>query len=276
MNDYTLEKLKKTQIEILDEIVRICKNHNLTYFLISGTLLGAVRHKGFIPWDKDIDIAMPRNDFEKLRQLSETELNSKYFFQDCRTDPSYYLSFAKVRKNNTLYEESYTEKIDTHKGIFIDIFILDNAKKQKGLLQHLQGFFFWLFRYIIWVKRVVKTYKPKKPLHLICYILSLPIPYGFAVGILQKIMSYNKNEKSAYFVNLTSRRGYVKQTIKKEKYLPAVQLEFEGKMYDAPCDWDYILTRIYSDYIKIPNEDEIEYPNKIKKIEFELEGKRHG
>ena len=93
-----LRKLQLTQLEILTEVVRICHSNKLRYYLIGGTLLGAIRHKGFIPWDDDLDIAMPRKDFVKFISICRTELNSRYFLHYYTTDFNYYLPFAKVRK----------------------------------------------------------------------------------------------------------------------------------------------------------------------------------
>lgn len=96
-NDY-LRNLHSTMIEILDEFDRICNKHNLTYFLIGGTLLGAVRHKGFIPWDDDMDLAMPREDYEKFINVYYKELNDKYYLDNFNNNKLYYLNFSKIRK----------------------------------------------------------------------------------------------------------------------------------------------------------------------------------
>ena len=92
-----LIKLHQSEIKILDEIVRICDKYNLQYFLIGGTLLGAVRHKGFIPWDDDLDIAMPRNDYEKFISISKNELKDDFILDDISTNEQYWQIFAKVR-----------------------------------------------------------------------------------------------------------------------------------------------------------------------------------
>jgi len=129
MNANQLKRLQNIEYEILQEIVRICEKNNLSYFLIGGTLLGAVRHKGFIPWDDDLDIAIPRKDYEKFLKICQTQLNSDYFLHCNKTDPDYWLPFAKVRKKNTLFDEKSITSIETHKGIYNDVFPLDNAKK---------------------------------------------------------------------------------------------------------------------------------------------------
>src|SRR5690554_4415622 len=125
MDQKTLKKLHNVQIEILNQIVKICNQNKLTYFLIGGTLLGAIRHKGFIPWDDDLDIAMPRKDYEKFLELCQGYLGDEYYLHCSKTDPKYWLPFAKVRKNNTIFEEKSIQTINSHKGIYVDIFPLD-------------------------------------------------------------------------------------------------------------------------------------------------------
>ena len=124
-----LRKLQLTEIEVLDEIVRICKKHKLQYFLLAGTCLGAVRHSGFIPWDDDIDIGMPREDYEKFLNIALDELDEKYFLQYYKTDENYYLGFAKVRKNNTSFITKGFEKKKGHQGFFVDIFPRNKGKQ---------------------------------------------------------------------------------------------------------------------------------------------------
>lgn len=113
--------LQKVEFDILVEFDRICRKFNLKYFLFSGTLLGAVRHGGFIPWDDDIDVAMPINDYYKFVKICKTELGEDYFLQTYNTD---YVNFwyAKIRKNNTTMLESGFENVNMHHGVWIDIF----------------------------------------------------------------------------------------------------------------------------------------------------------
>ena len=105
MTNDELRKLQLVQKEILDEVVRICNKYNFTYFLSSGTLLGAVRHKGFIPWDDDVDISMFREDYMKFVDVVRNELGDKYAYMDYNVDKNYALCFSKILKKNTVLLE---------------------------------------------------------------------------------------------------------------------------------------------------------------------------
>lgn len=121
-----LRKLQETELEILLETDRICRKYEILYQLSGGTLLGAVRHKGFIPWDDDVDICMLREDYNRFLSICEKELGEKYFLQTYETDSEFFHSFARIRKNNTLALQRQYKGMDMHHGIFIDVFPLDN------------------------------------------------------------------------------------------------------------------------------------------------------
>lgn len=254
MNLDILKKLQTVELEILQEVVRICEDNSITYYLIGGTLLGAIRHKGFIPWDDDLDIAMPRNDYEKFIKLCKKHLNNNYFLHCNQTDPKYWLPFAKVRKNGTIFEEKSMTTIESHKGIFIDIFPLDNANKQRSLIQNIQAFITKRISSIIYYKRGLNIGKPNLKMRIFLLIIK-PIKISLLSNFQQKIMAYNSNDKSNYYVNLGSNYNYIKQTISKDKYYPLKKAEFDGNLFNVPNDWDYILTRIYGDYMQLPPEE---------------------
>jgi lipopolysaccharide cholinephosphotransferase len=120
-----MNELQKKQLEILKEFDRVCRENNLTYFANGGTCIGAIRHNGFIPWDDDVDVMMPREDYEKLLKLQNPWSDSKYFLQTFRTDKHYVLNFAKLRDSSTTYLESLFYNIRQNHGVWIDIFPLD-------------------------------------------------------------------------------------------------------------------------------------------------------
>lgn len=269
MNDEILKKLQMAELDILKEVVRVCEKNELTYYLVGGTLLGAIRHKGFIPWDDDLDIAMPREDYEKFLRISKSEMKAGYWVHFIDSDANYWLPFAKVKKEGTIFDEQNSKNIESDKGIFIDIFPLDNARREKSIFQNIQARICKKMSTIILWKRGFYKHKPKFMLSIVLFVLSNVTVFHLS-NHQQKLMSICKDEDAKYFVNLGSNYNYVKQTISKNKYFPPVMVEFEGGFYNAPKDWDYILKRIYGDYMKLPQEDMRVTHNPVK-LKFEGE-----
>ena len=110
MEQEILRKVQMTQLEIAKEIRRVCEENNIRYFLADGTFLGAVRHQGFIPWDDDMDLAMPRADYERFCRIAPEKLDPKYCLQTWYSDPNYALPFGKVVKRNTVYLEGRAQR----------------------------------------------------------------------------------------------------------------------------------------------------------------------
>lgn len=125
--DEKRKKLWAVEIDLLVEFDRVCKKHNLKYFLMGGSLIGAMRHNGFIPWDDDIDVAMLREDYEKLLKIGASEFKEPYFLQTPQTDEGYYFSFAKLRNSNTSAISHAFRYEKFNQGILMDIFPLDNC-----------------------------------------------------------------------------------------------------------------------------------------------------
>lgn len=266
MNNIHLEKLKKVQLDILEYITQICRKNKLDYFLIGGTLLGAVRHKGYIPWDDDLDIAMPRSDYEKfIKVFTSTD---KFIIEDY-SDKNYWLPFIKVRNKNTLYIEDSQIYYKGNKGIWVDIFPLDNGSKEKSFIEWFQFKATFALRTSISKKANIIIEKKQNIINeFICKMLSL-LPYNFLLYCQKNIMTLNKDNNSKYFINLGSQYGYNKQIHLKNKYYPIKQLEFEGKKYNVPNDYNYLLTKIYGkNYMELPPKDK-QITHNPKKIKFE-------
>ena len=248
----TLKKLHETQIEILDDFVSICKKHNLTYFLIGGSLLGAVRHQGFIPWDDDIDIGMPRKDYDEFIKIGTKELGNKYYLDCFETNKDFYLPFAKIKMNGTIFDEEVSHNLETHKGIYIDIFAFENIKNTKKIGK---------IRAII-IKSIVDTmfYKHKmrslkKVRHASLVLFLNLFPKRFLMKIQQKLMKFNKNDNSLYVNPLSGSYAYEKETNLRTTILPVKEVLFEGKYYNGMNDNDTYLKKIYGDYMKLPPEE---------------------
>lgn len=268
MEECILKKLHKYEVEILDEIVKICEKYNLEYFLIGGTLLGAIRHKGIIPWDDDLDIAMPREDFEKFIDICSKEFNERFILDFHNVNNKYWNCFAKVRLKNTIFAEKQMEAYNGNKGIWVDIFPLDKSGKPK--ISKIQKKLVNIFQRIMYIKTGI--YSDKKFRRIGNFVVNKILFFlnNNFWGMLQtKVMKIqNNNKKSLNFINFGSQYGIKKQTHPIDKFLPTVEVEFENKKYKAPGDYDYVLTKIYGDYMKLPPEEKRVTHNPLK-IRFE-------
>ncbi len=131
---YVNEKMKlvwKTELELLKKFISVCEKYNLKYYMAGGSLLGAIRHSGFIPWDDDIDIDMPRDDYNKLLEIAKYEFTDPIFFQTTYTEQNYVRPHAQIRNSNTTAIVSHEKGLYFNQGIFIDIFPLDSVPTNK-------------------------------------------------------------------------------------------------------------------------------------------------
>lgn len=257
----TLEELKQTLLEIMIDFDKFCKENDLNYFLIGGTLLGAVRHKGFIPWDDDLDVVMPREDYEQFIDLFQKKGYSDYVIQSIETDTNYWLPFAKLRKKNTLYDDLPTRYVKSHRGIFIDIFPLDHAHEPDNFVQGIKVRTAKLLRKVADFKTTALFSKDTGSTGK--YIVKQTVAFLFkpistrTILIWQKKLIAGLNGKDTdYFINVGSQYHYKKQTMPKNIYFPATQLLFEGELFDVPGNYEYVLERIFTkNYMQLPPED---------------------
>lgn len=262
----TLEKLHEVELEIMDEFIKICKKHNLEYFLTGGTMLGAIRHKGFIPWDDDIDVGMMRKDYDLFIEYAKEELDDKYLLDCFETNKEYYLPFAKIRKKNTIFDEEDNHHLNNHKGIFIDIIPFENAAKPDSFKQKIQAI---LVRNItdtmFYKKKIRKLNKSRHPLFVA--ILSI-IPNSQLMKLQKKLSKLNKNDNSEYAVALAGTYGYQKETMKRSYFIPSKKIKFENREYQGMNNPDAYLTRIFGNYMELPPKEKRRNHMPLK-IEFE-------
>lgn len=250
-NISNLRRLQLSQLMIAKEIKRICDANGISYFLASGTLLGAVRHKGFIPWDDDLDIGMPRDDYEKfLRVFKESADTKKFFLQTYDSDQEYGLSFAKVKINGTYFFESTMSKVNCHKGIFVDVFPFDAAASTR-VMEKVHIFLYQIFSKMFLYRRNFiprGSDKLKYSISRVIHYSALLCPEFLLKNLTLATMKFFSND-AKHLVNLCGDYGYRERINVDERF---EEILFEDVLFKVPCCRKEYLTNIYGDYMQLP------------------------
>lgn len=245
MNKIETEELKKLQIQILKNVSGFCDKYNIRYFLSYGTLIGAIRHNGYIPWDDDIDICMPRPDYERFLSLYNKE-SETFKVIEHRIDENYKLPFAKVHDTKTVMNELLYIK-DSF-GVYIDVFPIDAVKSPKQLkLSFIWNKFLNTKRAIIDNKRPVSK-------NIIIYlgkIILFPLSINFILNQINKVARQASFEKSLYAANIVSSYGEC-EIMPKLFYSEYIKHTFEDEKYNIPKEYHSILTKTYGNYMQLP------------------------
>ncbi len=246
-----MKKVWQVELDLLSKFMEVCEKHNLTYFLISGSLIGVVRHQGFVPWDDDIDIGMSREDYNKLLKISQEEFKNPYFFQTPYND-KIYRGHAQLRNSNTsaiLPSEIYASY---NQGIFIDIFPFDEYPKTK-IQRKIQK------TRLHFLEKVMNSYiKPKHESLKSKVFYSLIFPfvklfhYENVYRHYEKICSKYNGKGSNTISNIGFKYGrdkyeHPKEYFKKDMLTKAKFMNLEVVI---PKEYDKILTRQYGEYMK--------------------------
>ena len=244
-----LEEVKKIQVEILKEVTRFCEDNGLRYFLAYGTLLGAVRHKGYIPWDDDIDIHMPRPDYEKFLELYSKKEGARYEVVTHEKDKNYHVPFAKIYLKGTLVSEYFYKQ--SVFGVYIDIFPLDGIKSRWQAYLCGQG-----------VRCMyIKTFKfceglsiARKLRLMVTKLILLPLSSHFILKTMRSIATKYNYQDCEYVCSFGSRTA-LREILPRTVFDEHVFLHFEGSEYRAPKGYDTYLTYKYGNYMQLPPVD---------------------
>lgn len=245
ISDETKSLLISKQIEILDDIYDFCDKHNLKVSLSFGTLLGAVRHHGYIPWDHDIDIMMPRNDFNKFCKLYAKE-TGKFFLQTIYTDRGYRWSFAKVRDSNTTFIEPYFTQSTINQGIWVDIFPYDHSSKN-SFLNKVQ---------LILVALKYEVMNPLNTNKMGRRFMASLFGYPWMMTVLVNLIAFLGKGSKTFADFSTNRLTAVCKV--DDLFDDFTLLTFEGKQYKCVARYDEYLRINYGDYMEMPSDQSLD------------------
>lgn len=261
MTETEIRNYQLSQLELLEQTDKICTELNIHYYMIAGTVLGAIRHGGFIPWDADIDIAMKREDYEKFRTYWLENPSERFVYQHYSTEKNHLSPHAilRIKGTHVFYKEREVGTFcPQHDGIYMDIFPLDDApiqeSKQKKQMKKIK-----------FIKRVIdfkiaRTYGSqtgmlKRILKKIIQICLTPFSLQYLNKILDDTMKKHDGAGSGYIVSMASHYSYWKQLMPIEMYGDPIRVNFENRLFCAPAKIDEYLKKLYGDYMKLPPED---------------------
>ncbi|KXB47780.1 hypothetical protein HMPREF3188_00373 [Tissierellia bacterium KA00581] len=257
----SMQEIKKIELDILKYIHNFCIKNNIKYFINYGTLLGAIRHKGFIPWDDDIDIMMPRDEYEKFINLFSKD-DSIYKIVSMDSNKQYFNNFIKVINSRTKIEDEKNYK--TYEcGIFIDIFPYDkfNDFNIVNKTYNLES-----FKLLTISKKHNIQYgdsKIKDLIRLIFWIILRPFSARFFAKKIDKIIK-KKTDKNGKYVGVLGEKLKEKAVFNYDIFNELIEVDFENNKFFAPKEYDKILSQYYGDYMKFPPVEKQKYSHEIK------------
>ena len=262
LSENTKRAVHEVQLDLLKQFIRVCQKHHLRFYPCGGTLLGCIRHEGFIPWDDDIDIDMPREDFDKLSSLAASEFKAPVFFQTAESDPGYFSGHAKLRNSNTTEIIPEDLFFDYDKGIFIDIFPLDHIPDRSFHADWYCMKIFILRNLIILGSPAYYAYPHKRIVrlfHPVCEILYRTVTLKRHNRIYEKLCRKYSSHKKAKRIAPVSAFPLRKAV----RWEPELFEGFEYKRFESvslpvPASYNTILHRQFGDY-RVPRKEKSQH-----------------
>ena len=257
--EYNLDSMHKQVMIVMKEIDRICQKHNIEYFLCAGSVLGAVRHKGFIPWDEDIDVGMIRKEYDRFVEIVKKELKDGFFYHLPQKDMDYYKPYLKIYKNNTSYVRYELSRLKIHHGLHVDIFPFDNVsniseereKQAKKVIRYSQ---------LLYQKKVKIIYENKNPLKCLIvnfwyYVLKC-VSFKYIYYKLNQSLKLKEHEDTSYVADLCTPYTTQNKTMyfNRADIVPVKMLQFEDDIFPVPNNPHVYLSMMYGDYMTPPPE----------------------
>ena len=243
-----LEHLQQVILIIARDIDNLCKRHHIKYFLLGGSAIGAVRHKGFIPWDDDLDIVMDNENYKKFISACRGELDKeKYYIQEAFVD--WPLGFTKIKLRGTFFQEPGQYVNDANEcGIFLDVFKLENAPAS-SLAQRWQYF---CAKYLLCYCLLERGWSEVSGIKKLMMLAAYPIKIPFIRKFLGKQVEKWNTKDTDFRMMWTGRYRYDKSFYKKELFEESLYVPFEDMLLPIPKEYDQLLTQIFGDYMTPP------------------------
>lgn len=252
LKEEELKKIQEIELELLEEVDRICRKHNITYSIDGGTLLGAVRHGGFIPWDDDADVIMNRDSYDRFVDILNDEIDkSRFYFQDISITPGYRWGYGKLRRKDTKFVRLNQEQMPYEQGIFLDIFVCDNVPNNY-LARCLCNFHSFIFRKAFYSE--IGKHTSTGLAHVIYSVMNL-IPEQLLKKRYASYVSFRNRKKTAWVKCLTFPACNRTFGYKREWYEETIDINFAGRTFKACKAYEEYLTFLYGDYMELPPEE---------------------
>ena len=275
MDRTVLRKVQMAQLEIAMEFKRVCDENGIRYFLDSGTLLGAVRHQGFIPWDDDMDFGMLAEDYERFLRIAPQKLKPEFFLQTWDSDEGYPFAFAKILKLGTEYVEDVFEHSSKRNELWVDIFPYYPFPEDIRL-QRKQKFRIQVYKHILMVQSGMTPWTRPDSIKGKAKVWLMYLPSILGAKVIPRDMAKQRYEKAlkmsigkqsnAFYIAGTEKYG--EWVIPADGFVADEELMFESVSFRAPKNYKAYLTSVYGDYMQLPPEDQRENRHRIVRIKL--------